>query len=164
MNPFSVVPVSPIDGQPPPGSRNHLRRGRLRRFRPNVCVMLAVVIASGLASRRYPRFVPGMLHDYPGDALWAMAAYWGVVLLWPRISIGGAALSAAVISLAVELSQIYHAEWIDAIRRTLFGRLVLGSGFDWIDLVAYAAGTILAAIMDRWFLERSGQATERIEK
>ena len=105
-----------------------------------------------------------MLHDYPGDALWAMAAYWGVVLLWPRISIGGAALSAAVISLAVELSQIYHAEWIDAIRRTLFGRLVLGSGFDWIDLVAYAAGTILAAIMDRWFLERSGQATERIEK
>lgn len=105
-----------------------------------------------------------MLSDYPGDAFWAMAAYWGVVLIRPGIAISAAAVTAAAIALAVELSQLYHEAWIDGIRRTLFGRLVLGSGFDWYDLVAYAAGTILAAIMDRWFLERGGQATERIEK
>ncbi len=38
------------------------------------------------------------------------------------------------------MSQLYHAEWIDSIRATTLGGLVLGYGFLWSDLVAYTIG------------------------
>ena len=40
----------------------------------------------------------------------------------------------------IEVSQLYHAEWIDSIRATTLGGLVLGYGFLWNDLVAYIIG------------------------
>ncbi len=51
-------------------------------------------------------------------------------------------------SLAVELSQLYQAPWLDAIRSSLPGRLVLGRGFLWSDLACYAASLALAAVAD----------------
>ena len=50
----------------------------------------------------------------------------------------------AAISLAlaflVEISQLYHAPWIDSIRQTTLGGLVLGFGFLWTDFVCYSVG------------------------
>jgi hypothetical protein len=40
----------------------------------------------------------------------------------------------------IELSQLYHSNWIDAIRQTTLGGLVLGYGFLWSDLLAYTIG------------------------
>ena len=56
---------------------------------------------------------------------------------------------AAVFSVAIETSQLYHAPWIDAIRRTRPGALVLGYGFLWSDLACYAAGVALATAVER---------------
>ena len=39
--------------------------------------------------------------------------------------------------------------WIDALRSTLPGRLVLGSTFNWLDLSAYAVGIGLGAWVER---------------
>ena len=47
------------------------------------------------------------------------------------------------ISFVVEAAQLYQASWINAIRSTTLGHLVLGSQFGWIDLVAYAVGACL---------------------
>ena len=57
------------------------------------------------------------------------------------------------ICFAIELSQLYHAPWIDAIRRTLAGALVLGHGFLWSDLACYVAGVMFGASLEtlvRW--------------
>ena len=40
----------------------------------------------------------------------------------------------------IELSQLYHALWIDAIRNTTLGGLIIGFGFLWSDLVCYTIG------------------------
>jgi hypothetical protein len=48
----------------------------------------------------------------------------------------------------VELSQLYHAAALDAVRATTAGHLVLGSGFDLRDLVAYGVGVGLVALLD----------------
>jgi Protein of unknown function (DUF2809) len=45
---------------------------------------------------------------------------------------------------ADEVSQLWHTPWLDAIRHTTVGRLMLGLGFLWSDLVCYAVGTIIA--------------------
>ena len=55
---------------------------------------------------------------------------------------------AAGFSLMIELSQLYHAPWIDAIRRTRLGGLVLGYGFLWSDLACYAVGVVCGAFAE----------------
>ena len=47
---------------------------------------------------------------------------------------------ALAFSVAVELSQLYHASWIDSIRHTTLGGLILGFDFVWSDLACYALG------------------------
>jgi hypothetical protein len=43
---------------------------------------------------------------------------------------------------------MYHAPWIDALRSTTLVQLVLGSGYDARDLVAYALGVAAAALIE----------------
>jgi hypothetical protein len=50
-------------------------------------------------------------------------------------------------SIAIELSQLYHAPWIDSIRHTTLGGLILGFDFVWSDLVCYAVGVGIGVLM-----------------
>ena len=55
---------------------------------------------------------------------------------------------AMAFSVAIELSQLYHAPWIDSIRQTTLGGLILGFGFLWSDLACYAAGVGIGVILE----------------
>jgi len=39
-----------------------------------------------------------------------------------------------------EFSQIYQAPWINGIRATTVGHLILGSTFSWWDMLSYTVG------------------------
>jgi hypothetical protein len=43
---------------------------------------------------------------------------------------------------------LYHANWIDTIRKTTLGGLILGYGFLWSDLLAYAIGIAAGVIIE----------------
>lgn len=101
---------------------------------------LLLVIAAGLASRTFGRYLPSFIAAYAGDTLYATMAFILAGLAAPRwstVRVGVIALGACV---AIEISQLYHAPWIDAIRATLPGALVLGYGFLWSDLACYSVG------------------------
>lgn len=87
--------------------------------------------------------------DVTGDALWAMMIVWWISALVPSLALRARAVLSLAICFAVELGQLYHATYIDAIRSTTLGHLVLGSGFDPRDLGAYTAGVLIAALLDR---------------
>ena len=70
---------------------------------------------------------------YAGDTLWALAAFLGIGLLLPRASTWRVALLAMSFSVLVEVGQLYNAPWIDSIRGTTLGGLVLGFDFVWSD-------------------------------
>ena len=55
---------------------------------------------------------------------------------------------ALAFSYLIEVSQLYHAPWIDAIRATTLGALVLGFGFLWSDIACYTVGIILGIVVD----------------
>jgi hypothetical protein len=55
---------------------------------------------------------------------------------------------ASALSLLVEISQLYHGSWIDAIHQTTLGDLALGYGFLWSDLICYGVGIALGAFLD----------------
>jgi len=125
----------------------------LRRRNPLVqIVLIALVCLLGIGSRRYAHALPGFIADYAGDTLWALAAYLGFGMVLPRASARTIAILAMAFSVAIELSQLYHAPWIDSIRHTTIGGLILGFGFLWSDLICYAFGVGLGvAIETLWF-------------
>ncbi len=45
--------------------------------------------------------------------------------------------------------QLYHAPWIDSIRQTTLGGLILGFGFLCSDLACYALGVLLGVLIER---------------
>jgi Protein of unknown function (DUF2809) len=83
---------------------------------------------------------------YAGDTLWSLAAFLGIGLILRRTSTRTVACLALAFSIAVELSQLYHAPWIDSIRQTNLGGLFLGFGFLWSDLACYAVGVVLLSL------------------
>ncbi|QBP91127.1 DUF2809 domain-containing protein [Bacillus mycoides] len=99
-----------------------------------------VVIILGLSSRKFAFALPDLLNDYLGDALWALMIFVGFGFLFPKIETKKLAFISLIFCYGIEISQLYHAEWIDSIRATTLGGLVLGYGFLWSDLVAYTIG------------------------
>ena len=122
-------------------------RSRLWLF---VCVV--AVIALGLASRKYPVLFPAIFGKYPGDALWALMVFVGWAFVKPRASTAHLAVVALGISCAVEFSQLYQAPWLNDIRGTTMGHLVLGSTFSWFDIAAYAVGVLVGSLVDALFV------------
>jgi hypothetical protein len=111
-------------------------------------VMLLACGAAGYASRRWPHYLPVLIRKRTGDAMWAAAIFALATVVKPRWSPARAAAVTLAIAFSIEFSQIYHRPWLDRIRRTLFGRLVLGSGFSWLDQLAYVVGVVIVVLVD----------------
>lgn len=122
--------------------------GGFRRSRAWLLLGALFVVALGLASRRGHVPFPAVLGNYPGDALWAWLVLLCVAWLRPAITRGRLVALSLGLAFAVEFLQLYQAPWIQAVRATTPGYLVLGNGFDPLDLVAYAVGMALAAAVD----------------
>lgn len=112
------------------------------------CLVLAIgTIAVGLIVHRGGGFLPPLVRDLLGDALWAMMIVWWIGVAAPRLPLRTRGLAALAVCVVVEFSQRYHTPSLDALRRTLPGHLVLGSGYDPRDLLAYAAGVVAAVVV-----------------
>ncbi|KWW50392.1 hypothetical protein AWW69_15405 [Bacillus cereus] len=107
-----------------------------------------IVINLRLSSRKFAFALPELLNDYLGDALWALMIFIGFGFLFPKIETKKLAFISLIFCYGIEMSQLYHAEWIDNIRATTLGGLVLGYGFLWSDLVAYKIGVGVGLIVE----------------
>ena len=110
------------------------------RSRLWLLIGLAAVIACGLSLRTYPFLFPSFMVKYPGDALWALMVFLGWALIKPYELPARLAGFALATSYIVELSQLYQSPWINSIRATTIGHLVLGSTFSMYDMYAYTVG------------------------
>ena len=107
-------------------------RARTRRV---YLVSALGVLALGLGSRRFGASLPRFVAAYAGDTLWALMVFLGLGFVLPHVRLARRACIALAFAWAVEVSQLYHAPGIDALRHTRLGGLVLGFGFLWSDLV-----------------------------
>lgn len=106
------------------------------------------IIVLGLASRKYGDILPEFLAEYSGDTLWAAMVYFGLRFLFPSVSVLKAATISLLFSYCIEISQLYQADWVNSVRNTTFGALILGHGFLWSDMVCYTVGILLISIID----------------
>jgi hypothetical protein len=126
-------------------ARNYAQQTSTTRNRALYAWLVLAVVAAGLLWRASFMPLPPVVSKYGGDALWALMVFVGFGFLLPRAPTLVVALLALTFSWGVEFSQMYHAPWLDAVRATIPGRLVLGNTFNWPDLPAYAAGVALGA-------------------
>ncbi len=130
-----------------------------RRVRLGSLVLAVGVLALGLASRSRSIPWPPFFAAYAGDTLWALLVFLLLRFLAPGRPVLHVAGGARAFSYAVEDSPLYSAPWLDAVRRTLPGRLVLGAGFLWSDLVCYSVGVLAGLGLDALLRRRAGSLT-----
>jgi len=112
-------------------------------------LVFIVVMLLGWSSRAYSAYLPSFVVSHFGDALWAAMIYYGFRMLWPRSDLLQAAALSLLFCFAIEFSQLYQADWINDIRATVLGGLILGKGFLVMDLIRYSAGMACAAALDK---------------
>lgn len=103
----------------------------------------------GLSSRQFSGHLPDVINFYIGDALWALMVFFMFSFIFRARETRWIVVMALLFSYGIEISQLYHAPWIDALRQTRLGGLVLGYGFLWRDLAAYTMGVAVGAVIDR---------------
>ena len=110
-----------------------------------------LVILAGLSLRAggYRLGLPFVAVKYGGSLLWGSMVYLLIAAFLPRrgqVRIAGLALALAV---CVELGRLVHTPDFDAFRLTTAGALLLGRVFSLWNILAYAIGIGVAALIDR---------------
>lgn len=108
----------------------------------------------GLGVRSGVGYLPPFLVAYLPDTLWAVLVFALAALLLPRRSLPVVAGVALLFAFGIECSQLYHAVWLDGIRSSQMGALLLGRGFLWSDLACYFCGVGFGALLD-WMVTDS---------
>lgn len=116
-------------------------------------IAVALTMLLGLASRKFSDELPSFVAENSGDAMWAMMVYFGFRFLINGKKLVLSLWLSLLFSFGIEFSQLYQDVWINRLRQTTVGALILGKGFLVIDLVRYAAGIVLAAFLDRFLLK-----------
>ncbi|WP_172252590.1 DUF2809 domain-containing protein [Saccharibacillus deserti] len=129
--------------------RKRRHRRRLRLYKRSLYLAAASSSALlGLASRACASALPEFLARHAGDALWAALVYLLFRFVFPDHRPLACAIYAVIFSFGIEFSQLYRASWIEGLRSTTLGALVLGRGFLTVDLVRYTAGIAAAWAAD----------------
>ncbi|SEN15812.1 Protein of unknown function [Mucilaginibacter gossypiicola] len=113
-------------------------------------ILIIITIVLGLLSRHF-----AIIPLFIGDILWATMVYFIMWFLFINKPIKFNVIAALIFCFAIEFSQLYKAPWINELRHTLFGRLVLGDGFLWSDLLCYVIGVGMGVGVEKAILKRN---------
>lgn len=96
-----------------------------------------LLLASGLGLKLLaPPAIRASMGGAPYVALWA-TVFRFVSLRVPPLA---CALAALALTCALEVLQLWHPPWLEAVRGHTLGALVLGTSFDWADFPPYVVG------------------------
>lgn len=90
-----------------------------------------------------------IIRPYVGDALAVVLVYTGLRAV-TRMGVVPAASIAFAIAVAIECSQYLHLLRAIGLDHNRFARMILGSGFDPKDFIAYASGAIAVLLVERY--------------
>ena len=132
----------------------------VKRSRRVYLLAIAVLFLFGLPSRLVPQLLPAFYVNYIGDALWAMAIFFMLGVVFPAASTKRFVMTTLAITYAIEISELYQADWINELRSIKIIGLILGYTFLWTDLVMYTLGIAVGALLEKRLLWRRTQHSE----
>ncbi|MEZ4590823.1 MAG: DUF2809 domain-containing protein [Chloroflexota bacterium] len=114
-------------------------------------IAIIITMLVGLFSRSDIVPMPQFVFLYVGDGIWALLVFWLACFLRPDWPLKYRVAAALAFAYAIEFSQFYQADWLNQIRQTRLGGLVLGFSFLPSDLVAYTIGIAVGTLLDYLF-------------
>lgn len=84
-----------------------------------------------------------------GDLLYAVMIYILVRIVFILKKSSRIIIISLLFCYSIEILQLYQADWMVEIRKTLLGRYVLGQGFLWTDMIAYTLGIAIAYSIEK---------------
>lgn len=126
-----------------PKSSGLLKFDEMLKTKSTYFILVVATIVGGLLSRHVngiPLFI--------GDILWGLMVYFIARFLFIGRKIKWAVAVSLIFSYSIEFSQLYQAPWINNIRHTVIGGLVLGYSFLWSDMVCYTIGVTIGLSID----------------
>jgi hypothetical protein len=121
----------------------------MRRSLTALAIVL-VTIPIGIGWRMLPLGLPWFFYKYGGSFLWAVALYWFIATLFPKLYPTALASISALAALIVEFSRLVPQSTIDAFRLTLAGQLILGRFFSFKNIAAYLLAIAFSALLDHY--------------
>jgi hypothetical protein len=124
-------------------------------------VLLLLVPAGFLVKFAVPGAFGWWCNLYGAAVLYEV--FWVVFLriVFPRLSPVPCAAIVFVFTCVLEVLQLWHPTWLDAIRATFLGAAVLGTSFDAWDFPHYAVGSALGGLLVRAIIPRRHGRAER---
>jgi hypothetical protein len=116
--------------------------------------LIVITVVLGLLSRHIdgiPLFI--------GDILWATMIYFGFRFLFIKKPTKFIILASLLFCYAIEFSQLYQAPWINNIRHTVIGGLILGEVFLWGDMLSYTIGVGIGVLIETIITKRAEKHT-----
>ncbi|MEO7976608.1 DUF2809 domain-containing protein [Flavobacterium sp.] len=92
-----------------------------------------------------------------GDFLYAIMIYVLIRIVLINKKGDQIAFLSLITCYGIEFLQLYQADWMIELRKTLFGKYVLGQGFLWTDILAYTFGVLFAFISEEIILHYFNQ-------
>ncbi len=123
-------------------------------------ILLLITIPIGLAVRLLPLGLPWFLYKYLGSTLWAVALYWFLAALLPKLRPIAIATIAILIATLLELSRLIPIAPIDAFRLAFAGKILLGRYFSIKNIVAYILAITVTAALDHFFFRSASEAAQ----
>lgn len=124
----------------------------IKRNRLVYTFLVIATIIFGLFSRS--DFIPKLIYPYLGDILYTLMIFFLVGLFFPTMHSLKLTFLAIIICFLIELSQLYQADWINAIRNMRLGGLLLGFGFLWSDMASYLMGGLLGFTIEKILINK----------
>ncbi|MGI0486332.1 DUF2809 domain-containing protein [Pantanalinema rosaneae CENA516] len=112
------------------------------RYRLILLISMIVIVPLGYFIR-FSQATQAGLGDFFGSVAYEMFWILLVIFLFPKFSIAKVAIAVCLATCAIEFLQLWTPPFLQAIRTTLPGRLVLGNTFSLSDFPAYFVGSLL---------------------
>lgn len=126
----------------------------MKRSRVLYCIFIIITMILGLLSRKI-LYLPYIIKVYSGDVLWALMIFFMSAFIFNEKKSVIVSIIALGFSYAIEFSQLYHSPWIDSIRSTTLGGLILGFGFLWSDILCYTIGVLVGLCIEKLVIKKS---------
>jgi hypothetical protein len=117
-------------------------------------LIMVLIMSLGLPARMIQDRLPSWYVQYFGDYLWAMLLFFGFALIFQKLSTFKVAIATLLFTYCIEVSELFHPQWLDYLRSIKIFALVLGYTFLWSDLVAYTLGVSTGALIEYFLLRR----------
>jgi hypothetical protein len=104
---------------------------------------------------RFSPFLPEVIRDLGGNIAYETLLILLVLFVKSSANRSNVAIGVFLVTCALEFLQLNRSPWLQAIRGTTIGRLILGTDFVWSDFIGYAIGCycgwLWIRLLDRWY-------------